>query len=371
MIDDVVKNKCNGCYACYNICPVDAITMTPDSEGFSYPLIDYNKCIKCEKCSMVCTAKNSMKRDNRDIPNVYACWSSDEEIRIGSTSGGVFSELAMQVLKNSGYVCGAIYNEEHMVEHYLSCNMDDLDKIRQSKYVQSAIHTIYRQIADLLEDNKLVLFCGTPCECAGLYQYLKCLETNQSKLILIDFVCRGSNSPKVYRMFLDQLEAEYGAKVKRVWFKNKTYGWNRFSTKIEFENGESYLHDRNSDQYIRGYIEANLYMRPCCGDCDFKGFPRISDITLGDFWGIELKDKSKTTDKGTSLVMINSPKGEDLFYAIKENIFYEEKELSDASKGNPCMYQSIVHGPNRENFMRELDQRNINENIGRFLTDRK
>ena len=367
MIDNVEKNKCNGCYACYNICPVDAIAMTPDAEGFNYPSIDYDKCIKCEKCSTVCTVTNTPQKENLSVPKVFAGWSLNEEVRIKSTSGGVFTELAMQVLKMSGYICGAIYKDDHMVEHYITCNMYDLEKIRQSKYVQSSINMIYRKIGNILIDNKLVLFCGTPCECAGLYQYLKCCSIQQTKLILIDFVCRGSNSPKVYQLFLQQLESEYGSKVERVWFKNKTFGWNRFATKIDFDNGESYLHDRNSDYYIRGYIEANLYLRPSCGDCAYKGFPRISDITLGDFWGVELEDKSKNTDKGTSLVFINSSVGEALFNAIRDYIFFEKKELSDATKGNPCIYKSIIHGYDRDKFMKDIDKINIIENIKRFL----
>ena len=371
MIDQIVKNRCNGCSACLNICPVNAITMKPDLEGFEYPVINYDRCIQCEKCSKACPVMNHLKSDNREIPKVYAGWTLDDEVRISSTSGGIFTELARKVIQASGYVCGAIYNEAHMVEHFITCAAKDLDRIRQSKYVQSSVHTVYRQIGDLLKLGKLVLFCGTPCECAGLYNYLSGSAIDRKHLILIDFVCRGSNSPKVYHKFLQQLEIEYGAKINRVWFKNKTYGWNRFSTKIEFCNGESYLKDRNSDDYIRGYIEANLYIRPSCGNCAFKGFPRVADITLGDFWGIQLEDKDRNTDLGTSLVMLNSSKGEELWEAIKDNIFYEEKELKDAIDGNPCIYQSIDHGPNRDRFMKQLDIMNIKDNLQQYLDEIK
>ena len=367
MIDNLEKNKCNGCYSCYNICSVDAIDMTPDKEGFNYPVINYSKCIQCGRCDVVCPIIHPMEKNNRKVPDVIAAWSLNQEIRMNSTSGGVFSELARKVLKRSGYVCGAVYNGEHMVEHFITNNLDELEKLRQSKYVQSSINIIYKKIGDLLNEDKEVLFCGTPCECGGLYSYLNCLNISMLNLILIDFVCRGSNSPKVYQMFLKRLETEYKSKVESVWFKNKTFGWNRFSTKIEFKNGRQYLQDRFSDSYIRGYIEANLYIRPSCGECAFKGFPRISDITLGDFWGVELEDKKNNPDGGTSLVIINSSLGDKLLKEIKSYIFLEKKTIEDSVKYNSCIYESIVHGTDRDGFMKDLDQLDIIENINRFL----
>jgi len=367
MVDNLEKNKCNGCNSCYNICSVDAIEMTSDSEGFSYPIISYDKCINCGKCDEVCPQKNATHRNNRKIPEVYAAWSLEDEIRINSTSGGIFSEIAMKVIEKSGYICGAIYNDNNMVEHHITSNTEGLKKLRQSKYVQSNIGFVYKQIGLQLKKEKLVLFCGTPCECAGLESYLKCIEIDRDKLIILDFVCRGSNSPKVYDMFLKHLENKYESVVQKVWFKNKTFGWNRFSTRIEFKNGENYIQDRFSDSYMRGYIESNLYIRPSCGDCKFKGFPRISDITLGDFWGIELEDKTMDTDNGTSLVLINSDMGDKLFGEIKNKIFCEKKELKDALLCNPSIIESVVHGESRYEFMKDLDVLDIMENINRFL----
>jgi len=367
MVDDLDKNRCNGCSGCHNICPLDAIDMTADNEGFKYPIINYNKCINCGKCDAVCPMKYEIERDNSNDPKVFAAWSLNEEFRINSTSGGIFSELAMQVLNNLGYVCGAVYAGDNMVEHFITCSIDDVARLRQSKYVQSDINYIYRKIGNLLSGNKIVLFCGTPCEGGGLLNFLKCAGIGKSKLILVDFVCRGSNSPKVYQLFLEDLEKRYGSGIRKVWFKNKTYGWNRFSTKIEFEDGLIYFKDRFSDSYIRGYIEANLYIRPSCGQCAFKGFPRVSDITLGDFWGISLEDKSKDTDKGTSLVIINSTIGDVIFNDIREKIFFEKKQIEDAIPCNSCMNESIVHGIHRDTFMKDLDELNIVENINRFL----
>lgn len=367
MINSIDMKKCNGCYACYNICPEDAISMTMDNEGFNYPTVNMNNCTQCGKCMSVCPVNNVPESRNQKAPEVYAAWSLDDEIRANSTSGGIFSELAARVLQQSGYVCGAIYNSEKMVEHYITCDLEELKKIRQSKYVQSSINFSFRTIGELLIHGMQILFCGTPCECAAIDSYLNESSISKENLILIDFVCRGSNSPKVYIKFLNSLEEKYGAEVERVWFKNKTYGWNRFSTRIDFSNGSSYLEDRYSDIYIRGYIEANLYIRPSCGECLFKGFPRISDITLGDFWGVELEEKDRDVDQGTSLVIINSDKGERIFRDIKQRIFIERKKLEDAVGCNPCIYESISHGINRDKFMKDLDQIDVMENIRRYL----
>lgn len=190
-------------------------------------------------------------------------------------------------------------------------------------------------------------------------------------LAIIDFVCRGANSPKVYRKFLDDLENEYGSKVSKVWFKNKTYGWQRFCTKVEFENGRNYLKDRNHDRYIMGYTTHNLYIRPSCAKCLYKEFPRISDITLGDFWGIKLNTPNVDIDRGTSLVMINSSKGQELFENIKNRIFYEKKSLAEALPKNKSIIKNTVFNENREYFFENLDKMSFKKLTGIIYRKRK
>lgn len=364
MIDKLRKEECTACAACVNVCPKKCIYMEQDEEGFEYPKIDKEKCIQCGLCEKVCPVINRAKQQEHSVqPDIYAAWSLDEEIRFNSTSGGVFSELAKAILKQNGAVCGARYNENNMIEHTIIDKYEDLEKIRQSKYAQSSIGNIYSTIRGVLEKEKTVLFCGTPCECAGLSGYLK---KEYENLYICDFVCRGSNSPKVYRKFLDYLEKKYKSKIKKVWFKNKTYGWNRFSTKIEFENGKEYLKDRYSDLYIRGYIEENLYMRPCCSECKFKGTQRNADITLADFWGVKLKNKRMDIEKGTSLVMVNSSKGKKLFERIKPNLFFEKKTLEEALEKNPSIIKVAQKSKNRDEFMKQIDSVQINKLIGKY-----
>ncbi|MCI9596429.1 MAG: 4Fe-4S binding protein [Firmicutes bacterium] len=368
---------CTGCSACLNVCPTQALTMESDQEGFWYSVIDEGQCIGCGACEDVCPVIHALRSEENIMaetaptaggnPLIYAAWSLDQEIRYHSTSGGIFSELALSVLAKGGYVCGAIYDHQHMVKHAIIDHAQDLAKLRQSKYVQSDMNSIYKEIGNLLKQGEELLFCGSPCQCAGVFHYCEKSGIDAKNLYLVDFICRGSNSPKVYRKFLDELEAEQQSKVKKVWFKNKIYGWNRFSTKVEFENGEAYLEDRYHDAYIRGYIEENLFIRPSCAACYFKGFQRHSDLTLADFWGIQLKDDSQDIDGGTSMAIIHTEKGQTLWASVSSRIFSEAKTLEEAAMGNACLYNSALPGIHREQFMADLDRMPVMDNIKRFL----
>lgn len=373
-IETVKSKKCTGCGACENVCVEKAISMFTDQEGFWYPAIDGKKCIRCERCLDVCPVYNleeidCVEKTDQEI-KVYAAWSLDQEIRYHSTSGGIFSELAFYVLKNGGYVCGAVYDDEQMVKHLITNQVKELERLRQSKYVQSEMGDIYIKVEKLLRENKTVLFCGMPCQCKGVFNYCKAKDTDMSNLYLIDFICRGSNSPKIYRKFLDELKDKYESDISKVWFKNKTYGWNRFSTKIEFANGESYLKDRYHDLYIRGYIEANLFIRPSCTVCKFKGLHRMADLTLADFWGIQLdEDGMENSDAGTSMVMVHTERGEKLWDAISSHIYKVDKRVEDVIPGNYCFEHSVQHGVHRNQFMEDLDKMPVIDNIERFLKE--
>jgi len=342
--------------------------MQTDGEGFLYPSINFNACSLCNLCERICPSLSSLRNRNEYKPQIKAAWSLNEDVRFHSTSGGIFTEIAQSIIKNNnGYVIGARYTEDQLVEHYIIDTIEDIHLLRQSKYLQSNKTFIYKEIKKLLKNNKTVLFVGTPCEVSGLLNYL---EKYYENLIVCDFVCLGANSPKVYLRYLNMLEKKYQSKVKKVWFKNKTYGWNKFCTKIEFENGDFYLQDRYSDHFMKGYIGLHkLYMRPCCECCKYKSIPRISDITLADFWGIGDKDSSLDPDKGTSLIMINSKKGHFLFNSIKENIFNIDCELKDALVGNPAIFNSAKMDSKRKLFFQEIDFLEFDQLINKYTKD--
>ncbi len=368
-ISEIRKETCTGCGVCGDICPSKAVSMEVDAEGFLYSVINRDKCLQCGKCADVCPVSGNFLNFDFSVGqrDIYAAWSLDPEIRYQSTSGGIFSELALSILAEGGYICGAVYDGQHMVRHLITNKMEDLERLRQSKYVQSDMGDIYKKAAGYLQQGETLLFCGSPCQCAGVFLYCEECKINTERLHLVDFICRGANSPKVYRKYLKELEEKYHSHISKVWFKNKTYGWNHFCTKIEFENGEYYLQDRFHDAYVRGYIEKNLFIRPSCAICRFKGMNRAADLTLADFWGVKLQGNRKDGDYGISMVMLHTAKGKKLWDSITSRIYKEEKNLEAVISGNVCFENSVRHGVHREQFMKDLDRMPVIENIERFL----
>lgn len=350
---DIKKTiDCTGCAACANVCPKQCITMEADAYGFDYPIVDITKCIYCDKCEVVCPL-NSQQKFN--IPtNVYAAWNKNENVRNNSTSGGVFSELAFSVLKQGGVVVGAVYNDENVIEHCIIDEIDQLEKVRQSKYAQSKINDIYLNIRSSLKYQS-VLFCGTPCQVAGLKRFL---GKEYENLMTVDFICRGVNSPKALKAWISEIEYLHKSKVRRVWFKYKEDGWHRSPkcTKVILENGNELVFKGRENSFMYGYLGPNLYIRPSCSECLFKGQNRLSDITLGDFWGIEdrLDD-----DKGTSLVLVNSDKGKELLSRVSGSLFLEERNLDEILDGNVCFEGSVKIHTKSEEFLRRLDDKNF------------
>lgn len=350
---DKVKDECTGCNACYSSCPVAAITMASDCEGFLRPVIDMEICTLCELCEKACPVLSPCRILNTKKPLIYAAWSRDDELRLNSTSGGVFSELAKLILENNGHVVGARYKTDHTVEHFCINKEKDLPLLRQSKYLQSEMGHTYRDIEGLLKTGDSVLFCGTPCQAAGLLCYL---DREYENLTVCDFICRGVASPMVYKMYLADLEKEFGAPVETIQFKNKNVGWNQFCTFIRFTNGMTYQKDRNQDAYMYGYLRSNFYLRPCCFKCKFKETIRISDISLGDFWGIAKTRPHLDQNKGTSVVFTNTIKGADLFTAAQYRLVFEECTFEEAIDGNTHILHSADKPKYRNKFYLELRQ---------------
>lgn len=369
MIDIKNKAECTGCYACYNVCPVNAITMVEDKEGFKYPKVDKDICIKCGLCKKTCPLLNEEKKKEEDRtpnPKVIAAWSKNQYIRLDSTSGGTFSELAKVIYEEDGYVVGAAYNKEWMVEHIISNDIKDLEEIRSSKYLQSNIGDIFRKVKDKLEEGEKVLICGSPCQISGLYNYLK---KDYENLYTCDFICRGMNSPKVFKKYIEDLEEKYNSKVTKVKFKNKIHGWHNFSTRVDFKNGKTYIGGRYVDSYMVGYLKYNAFIRPCCYECQFKDMPRVADITLADFWGIEEIDKSLDNNQGTSMVLLNSKKGEELFEKVKINMFYKEIKSDQVFAGNICASKSVEKTPVRDKVFENIDNLTYKELSNKYFPE--
>lgn len=359
MISITDKSKCCGCCACVDACAHKAISLQTDIEGFWYPVVNKAQCVECGLCEKACPELNITELKKNDYPKpakTIAAIHRNMKIRWDSTSGGAFTALADAMYRQGGYVSGAIYNDDFSVRNFISNNPEDLVKIRSSKYLQSKAEGVYAEIRSLLRKGEKVLACGTPCQMAALRSFLR---KDYENLIIVDFICRGVNSPKVYRKYLDSLERKYGGKVVYVKAKNKELGWRNLTRKVVFDNGEVYYGVRMEDDFRRGY-HTNVFCRPSCYTCQYKGFPRIADITIADFWGIEKVDKNLDNNIGTSMILLNSQKGEKYFELVKDDLEYKEAKFESILAGNGAL-SSPLSAPkiNREQFFNDLDVENF------------
>lgn len=347
-VDD--KLSCTGCGACVNACPKKCINMVPDESGFIYPKVIYDNCINCEVCSTICPMVNMPHIEENETPQVYAVWSKDKDVRYTSTSGGVFSELAFSILDLEGMVVGAAYNKSNLVEHILIEKREEVNLIRQSKYIQSDTLFVYQEIKQALNFGRIVLFCGAPCQVAALKSFLR---MPYDGLYTADFICRGMNSPKAYLYWLRELEEIHHSKVTKVWFKYKLNGWKKSPrcTRIDFENGTNCVANAEHNYFMKGYLEGNLYLRPSCSACLFKGVERHSDITLADFWKIPEK---LDDDNGTSMVMINSAAGLKLFEMTKHKLEIHVRSFEEISVGNVCFNNSVIRNEKSDEFLQRV-----------------
>lgn len=311
-ISKISKNKCNGCSACYNSCLKNAILMKEDEEGFVYPEIQKDKCINCGKCLNVCPNYN-LKTLNVDEV-AYACYSKDKNQHMVSSSGGFFAEAAKYILSKNGTIYGAAFNTDMEVEHIGISRIEDLNKLTGTKYVQSKIGDCFNLIKNDLQKDKYVLFSGTPCQVAGLKNFL---NRDYDKLICIDLICHGVPSPEVWKRYISEKFGD--RKVINMKFRNKENGISNVLLQFELDNGELYSEAYRDCLYIQGFIN-NYYTRRSCFSCSFKGKNRYSDVTIGDFWSINEFHNEMTNKYGVSAVIAHTNKGKNLIESITENL---------------------------------------------------
>lgn len=343
----VEKSACCGCEACYNVCPKNAISMVSDDKGFKYPKIDEKSCINCNMCKNVCPVLNKKSPDV--FLGAYACYNKNEDERLKSSSGGIFILLAREILKKGGVVFGASLSPEFRVEHIYVDKEEELKKLLGSKYVQSNIGDCYRIAKKYLNDERYVLFSGTPCQIEGLKSYL---GKEYERLYCQDIICHGVPSPKVWEEY-KKLRKELDKKVpKSVMFRNKDKGWDKLNIKFEYED-TSYSNVAKRDLFFQLFLN-DIILRDSCYDCKFKGKSRNSDITLADYWGIDKVHLDMYDNKGASLVTIQSTKGKELFNSILDKLIYKETKLSEAIKYNPLMVISPSINSSRYEFFDNL-----------------
>ena len=342
------KEQCTGCAACANKCPRQCIKMADDELGFKYPVINLDECIGCNACTNVCPVLHTESSVKNKYNDIYAAWSTDDNLRDSSSSGGIFSELAKDILKSGGVVFGAAFNEAFLVEHIFVDDINMLYKLRGSKYLQSDMSMSYREVQSCLKQGRKVLFCGTPCQVAALKQYLNC---DQENLLSVDFICHGVPSPKVWKDYLLYQNKLYNKDIRQLLsinMRSKVSGWSRYNYSMAFEysDGEKrYIH--NQDNLFMKLFGGDYILRESCFECQFKGFERVSDITLGDFWGIWNIDSEMDDNKGTSLVIVHNQKGSSAIADIKERTNIKPMSKDEALRENPSIVVSANHNENR------------------------
>lgn len=325
------KSKCYGCGACENACSVNALRMFPDEEGFLYPKIDTRKCIECGACKRVCQI-HSINNKNTIAPLVFAAKNKDEDVRSQSTSGGMFSVFAEYILEKNGVIYGVAFDEKFNVLHGRAETRDEYRKFLGSKYVQSKTGDSYKRVKNDLKDGRYVLFTGTPCQIAGLATYLG-EEVDNERLILCEIICHGAPSPLMWREHINLLEKTHKSNLVKYKNRSKVAGWHGHNEHGFFENGKNDYKSKLSQNH-KDLFYAHLIIRPSCYECNYTGFPRMSDFSIADYWGIELCMKEFDDNKGTSLLIVNTEKGKKIFDEVKGNIEYRESNLEDAFRDN-------------------------------------
>lgn len=349
------KRACTGCSACASSCPNGCITMVRDIEGFVFPNIDNEACLNCGICRKSCPVL-SLKNTNSKNTLAYAAYTMDIDLRMESSSGGIFSEISKEILKQNGVIYGAAYNENCQVVHRCVDQCENLDSLRGAKYSQSDLGVCFSEVKKKLEYGQLVLFSGTPCQVAGLQSFLGKYYEN---LICIDFVCHGIPSPMVWENYVTyraSLDAQ-GALPQHINLRCKKSGWSKYSYSVDFsyENGERYLCKNSEDEFMKMFVN-DFILRKSCGCCQEKGYERKSDITLGDFWGIWDVDPEMDDDKGTSLILVHSQKGNSLIEQISHRIRLKAVKLNQASQMNMAMVESVKHKKEREEVLNAISK---------------
>lgn len=370
MINIIEKAKCCGCNACVQRCPKQCITMHEDEEGFLYPKVDASCCVDCGLCDKVCPVLN--QNFSKQPLQVFAAKNSNEEQRLRSSSGGIFILLAEYTIKQGGVVFGARFDNNWEVEHVYAETLEELEPLMRSKYLQSRIGNTYKEAEQFLKQGRQVLFVGTSCQIAGLKKFLR---KEYDNLLAVDFICHGVPSPGVWRNYLESLKSERSEDAGKntvlssslksvpvitgINFREKQlggYGWKKYGFVVHSKSLSK--GDKNSvltstifyeNIYMRGFL-TNLYLRPSCYQCPAKAGRSQSDLTIGDFWGIDKFEPEFDDNKGVSVILVYSSKGAMKLKEVDINSIL--MNYSQATEENVSIYSSVTLPHNKKRFLK-------------------
>lgn len=396
MIDSSDKFSCCGCGACVQSCPQGCISLHEDREGFLYPAVLIDNCLECGSCEAVCPMLG--ERSGIKPEAVFAAKASSDSIRKNSSSGGVFYLLASSVIEKGGIVFGARFNESWEVEHGWADTIDGLRSFMGSKYVQSKIGNTYAEAESFLTKGRRVLFSGTPCQIAGLQSFLK---KRYDGLLLVGIVCHGVPSPMVWRDYLSFICQKYSRESKRekrsendennripsiksISFRDKTDGWKQYGFTMTLQKSDNHFGEMNrtseskgrsivihenhrNNLFMRGFL-SNLFLRPSCYQCKFKGGRCGADIILGDFWGVQSILPEVDDDKGVSLVLTNTENAINIIRRL--GIQLHEVSYQVAFLKNPCLENSVRKPTDRDLFFEQYNKFGVTI-IEKYLSNNK
>lgn len=346
------KNKCSGCSACANACPKNAIEMIKNEDGFIHPKINKHKCVNCGLCKKTCPVLNTS--ENKSLNQCYVAYSNDEDVKKTSSSGGIFDLIAKNILKDHGIVVGAAFNDKMELKHTAIEKIEDLEKLKGSKYLQSELDNIFSYIKEKI-NNRKVLFVGTPCQVAGLHAFLK---KDYDNLVCVDLFCHGVPSPKLFTKYIKELEKDNNSKVINYNFRDKKTGWDSYSNTCRLKNNKEISQLQKDNNYMKLFL-SDIALRESCYNCNFKLGNKYSDITLGDFWGVQKYYPEMYNKQGVSAIIVNTEKGQKVFEDISNDLSYKECKLENIVSGNPSLAISGKTPKLRNEFFDELDNKDI------------
>ncbi|HCL02864.1 MAG TPA: hypothetical protein DHW61_10720 [Lachnoclostridium phytofermentans] len=384
---DIKKIECCGCTACREVCPYNAIEMKADEEGFIYPVVDHDKCVKCMLCKKVCVKRENpqtIKYEKREDPQtttnakkenpqtnfntesyplVYAVNNKKLKVRTNSSSGGIFPELVQYVIEElNGYVVGVKFDNDMNAVSSIAHTMEEAKEFYGAKYTKSDFTGMFRKVKSLLEKGETVLYSSLPCEAAGLRAFLRKRYDN---LIASEVLCHAGPSPLVFRRYVQYLESRFHSKVKKINFRDKSKGWLALDNTmvVEFANREPLKLRARRNNYYRSFIKDNI-ARPACSQCSFVYTNRVGDLTMGDFWGIQYAKPEMFDNKGTSILMVNTKIGEKIWNMISDRFEYEESNLQEAFRYNHK--KPIKLTEKRNEFFDRFEKEEINSLLQEF-----
>lgn len=351
------KKYCCGCTACYSICPRNAIEMQADACGFLYPVINEKKCVNCGLCVKVCAF--AKKNENKIFKRCYVAKHKKVDVINESRSGGAFTALTDYILNNGGVIYGASLENNFIVKHIRAVNEKERNKIRKSKYVQSYLENIFKQVLNDLKNEKHVLFSGTPCQCEGIKSFLLNQNISLDKLILCDIVCHSNASPGLFEKYLIYIEKKFGKKIKKYYFRDKSkFTWWEHVEKIIFNDGYVFY----TNEYTNLFYTDDI--RPSCFNCKYTSLHRATDITLADAWGAEKIYPDFIDTKGASLILVNTDKGLKVLQCISKDLLLRDVDITAVMQ--PRLKEAAKKGEFYEQFWNDYKNIEFSKFINKY-----